>query len=112
MLGEKISDLSLYGWGQQRARRLPRNFGELMVKAWLTQLETLSLDTAYRSFGGELEASSTPRCAAFSDSRRHRLPAIALNHGGPAVCGVERQLQSVCAGHTDHWSLASPLTVP
>src|SRR6266566_9331524 len=38
----------------------------------------LSLDTAYRSFGGEVEASSTPTICRLSDSRRHQLPAIAL----------------------------------
>ena len=30
----------------------------------------LSLDTAYRSFGGEVEASSTPTICRLSDSRR------------------------------------------
>src|SRR5581483_7831087 len=38
----------------------------------------LSLDTAYRSFGGEVEASSTPTICRLSDSRRHQLSAIAL----------------------------------
>src|ERR1700682_4516176 len=38
---------------------------------------TLSLDTAYRSFGGEVEASSTPTICRLSDSRRHQLAAIA-----------------------------------
>src|SRR5437867_5081431 len=40
---------------------------------------TLSLDTAYRSFGGEVEASSTPTICRIPDSRRHQLWAIALN---------------------------------
>src|SRR3979490_3552585 len=39
---------------------------------------TLSLDTAYRSFGGEVEASSTPTICRLPDSRRHQLSAIAL----------------------------------
>jgi hypothetical protein len=39
----------------------------------------LSLDTAYRSFGGEVEASSTPTICRLSDSRRHQLSAIALS---------------------------------
>jgi len=34
------------------------------------------LDTAYRSFGGEVEASSTPTICRLSDSRRHQLSAI------------------------------------
>src|SRR5450432_721874 len=38
----------------------------------------LSLDTAYRSFGGEVEASSTPTICRLPDSRRHQLSAIAL----------------------------------
>src|SRR5215831_20363002 len=38
----------------------------------------LSLDPAYRSFGGEVEASSTPTICRPSDSRRHQLSAIAL----------------------------------
>src|SRR5271165_4013466 len=37
----------------------------------------LSLDTAYRSFGGEVEASSTPTICRLPDSRRHQLAAIA-----------------------------------
>src|SRR6266436_2067316 len=39
---------------------------------------TLSLDTAYRSFSGEVEASSTPTICRLPDSRRHQLSAIAL----------------------------------
>src|SRR6266704_937895 len=49
---------------------------------------TLSLDTAYRSFGGEVEASSTPTICRLPDSRRHQLWAIALDEG------VERQFGS------------------
>src|ERR1700719_1001417 len=37
----------------------------------------LSLDTAYRSFCGEVEASSTPTICRLPDSRRHQLWAIA-----------------------------------
>src|SRR6266446_2157493 len=37
----------------------------------------LSLDTAYRSFGGEVEASNTPTICRLPDSRRHQLSAIA-----------------------------------
>jgi hypothetical protein len=47
----------------------------------------LSLDTAYRSFGGEVEASSTPTICRLPDSRRHQLPAIALRSGKPATFG-------------------------
>src|ERR1700722_16903891 len=38
---------------------------------------TLSLGTAYPSFGGEVEASSTPTICRLPDSRRHQLWAIA-----------------------------------
>src|SRR6267154_3185944 len=41
----------------------------------------LSLDTAYRSFGGEVEASSTPTICRLPDPRRHQLPAIAPMRG-------------------------------
>src|ERR1700737_4991684 len=54
----------------------------------------LSLDTAYRSFGGEVEASSTPTICRLPDSRRHQLWAIA-----PAVhesvCGTFRTSRHV-----------------
>jgi hypothetical protein len=40
VLGEKISDLRLYGLGQQRACALPEDFSESIVKgSWLNQLE-------------------------------------------------------------------------
>src|SRR6202165_3428233 len=45
---------------------------------------TLSLDTAYRSFGGEVEASSTPTICRLPDSRRHQLWAIAPERGRSA----------------------------
>src|SRR5258705_7949450 len=38
---------------------------------------TLSLGTAYRSFGGEMEASSTPMICRLLDSCRPQLSAIA-----------------------------------
>src|SRR5258705_5374218 len=38
----------------------------------------LSLDPAYRSLGGEVEASSPPTICRLPDSRRHQLSAIAL----------------------------------
>src|SRR6266446_4087454 len=44
---------------------------------------TLSLDTAYRSFGGEVEASSTPTICRLPDSRRHQLSAIAPEPAEP-----------------------------
>src|ERR1700704_2993760 len=44
---------------------------------------TLSLDTAYRSFGGEVEASSTPTICRLPDSRRHQPSAIAHSPSVP-----------------------------
>jgi len=46
---------------------------------------TLSLDTAYRSFGGEVEASSTPTICRLPDSRRHQLWAIAPIEAKPGA---------------------------
>src|SRR5437773_11715006 len=60
---------------------------------------TLSLDTAYRSFGGEVEASSTPTICRLPDSRRHQLWAIA--HGGKTNSSPGRarhKPSSHCAG--------------
>src|SRR5206468_3475723 len=51
---------------------------------------TLSLDTAYRSFGGEVEASSTPTICRLPDSRRHQLWAIALGIVTVKLCGQPR----------------------
>src|ERR1700737_264759 len=45
----------------------------------------LSLGTAYRSFGGEVEASSTPTICRLPDSRRHQLWAIAPQHAREIV---------------------------
>src|SRR5271168_3155760 len=57
----------------------------------------LSLDTAYRSFGGEVEASSTPTICRLPDSRRHQLSAIAPGRlaqrlPGQARCTASNQL--------------------
>src|ERR1700731_1198506 len=45
----------------------------------------LSLDTAYRSFGGEVEASSTPTICRLPDSCRHQLSAIAPRSASMSV---------------------------
>src|SRR6202035_1381173 len=57
----------------------------------------LSLDTAYRSFGGEVEASSTPTICRLSDSRRHQLRAIAhhANRDASAVCQIQSPRHNV-----------------
>src|SRR5665213_2051042 len=54
----------------------------------------LSLDTAYRSFGGEVEASSTPTICRLSDSRRHQLPAIAPSWRRKSLLDRSRSLSS------------------
>jgi hypothetical protein len=51
-------------------------------------LMMLSLDTAYRSFGGEVEASSTPTICRLSDSRRHQLWAIAPKILPPGLSAI------------------------
>src|SRR6266481_5668381 len=56
----------------------------------------LSLDTAYRSFGGEVEASSTPTICRLSDSRRHQLSAIARTHASTIRLGKRRVTPAVC----------------
>jgi hypothetical protein len=63
----------------------------------------LSLDTAYRSFGGEVEASSTPTICRLSDSRRHQLLAIAR----PDVGEIGYSGRSVMDACTDLLSRAS-----
>src|ERR1700757_4597241 len=54
----------------------------------------LSFDTAYRSFGGEVEASSTPTICRLPDSRRHQLSAIAPGNSSGGRCGSMRVLLS------------------
>ncbi len=70
MLAEKIGDLGLDGLGEQGARPVAQDFGELIARRLLAESAwtTLSLDTAYRSFGGEVEASSTPTICRLPDS--------------------------------------------
>src|SRR5436309_1069830 len=72
---------------------------------------TLSLDTAYRSFGGEVEASSTPTICRLPDSRRHQLSAIAL---GPSLalklvgeCGTDLRAWP-SAKHFTSWLCLAP----
>jgi len=79
MLAEKVRDLGLDRLGQQSTRPIAQDFGELIVDvSWLNQLDDVIFDTAYRSFGGEVETSSTPTICRLPDSRRHQLSAIAL----------------------------------
>ena len=58
---------------------------------------TLSLGTAYRSFGGEVEASSTPTICRLPDSRRHQLWAIALALYAKHLSGVWRLIYVITA---------------
>src|SRR6266702_42010 len=53
---------------------------------------TLSLDTAYRSFGGEVEASSTPTICRLPDSRRHQLSATAPWFGWDRLADLANEL--------------------
>src|ERR1700724_2746197 len=69
----------------------------------------LSLDTAYRSFGGAVEASSTPTICRLSVSRRHQLWAIAPATAGAAGIPMSTHLYPEVAAHvmrvteTAHW---------
>jgi len=52
-------------------------------------LITLSLGKAYRSFGGEWRRRTPPRYAAFTDSGRHQLWAIAQRAALPTGAGSQ-----------------------
>src|SRR4051794_25042391 len=58
----------------------------------------LSLDTAYRSFGGEVEASSTPTICRLSDSRRHQLSAIARGTSIMTLFNIGTHLMGLLGG--------------
>ena len=78
MLAEKVGDFGLDRLGEKGTCPVAQDFCELVVEdSWLNQLDDVIVDTAYRSFGGEVEASSTPTICRLSDSRRHQLSAIA-----------------------------------
>jgi hypothetical protein len=85
MFAEKIRDLGLDRLGDQGTCPIAQDFGELIVEdSWLNQLDNVIVgQTAYRSFGGEVEASSTPMICRLPDSRRHQLLAIALTSDAP-----------------------------
>ena len=55
----------------------------------------LSLDTAYRSFGGEVEASSTPTICRLSDSRRACFFYSSLEE--PEIGELSRSKRHICA---------------
>src|SRR6187399_477879 len=75
----------------------------------------LSLDTAYRSFGGEVEASSTPTICRLSDSRRHQLSAIAPRHWALAAFVLTARLYNlkrrVSGGSLGEAGMRDPKTV-
>jgi hypothetical protein len=66
----------------------------------------LSLDTAYRSFGGEVEASSTPTMCRLSDSRRHQLWAIALGHSEAIHCAAKGHSGAILVNNQRHYETA------
>src|SRR6266478_7160326 len=63
----------------------------------------LSLDTAYRSFGGEVEASNTPTICRLPDSRRHQLSAIARLSWRPL--SIKEQCWSLSIPFISDWPL-------
>ena len=81
-LAQKIGDLRLDSLCQQGTGSGAQDLGELVVEgAWLNPSRmTLSLGTAYRAFGGEVEASNTPTICrlpeftTFGDSSTSLLP--------------------------------------
>ena len=82
---EEIHNLGLDRMRKQCTRSISQDIGELIGECpWLNSFVTVSFDTAYRSFSGEVEASSTPTICCLTDSRRHQLWAIApkLAKGG------------------------------
>jgi hypothetical protein len=66
------------------------------------------LDTAYRSFGGEVEASSTPTICRLPDSCRHQLSAIARELQLEPV--LERQHERLAARLSDGAALIGAAT--
>ena len=77
--GQKLGHFRFDRLRQKRPRAIAQNLGQPVAQnSWLNQFITLSLDTAYRSFGGEVEARTPPRYAAFPNSRPHQLSEIAL----------------------------------
>src|SRR6267378_4455690 len=77
----------------------------------------LSLDTAYRSFGGEVEASSTPTICRLPDSRRHQLSAIArasqhLVEREGLWHGIASTLLAVGKGDILYWHVTCKSMVP
>jgi hypothetical protein len=69
VVAEKACNLGLHSLRQQRSRAIAQNFCQRIAESlWLGNLITLSWVMAYHSFGGEVEASNTPRYAA---SPRH-----------------------------------------
>ena len=81
---EEIHNLGLDRMRKQCTRSIAQDIGELIGECpWLNSFVTVSFDTAYRSFSGEVEASSTPTICRLSDSRRHQLSAIARRRSSP-----------------------------
>src|SRR5207248_9304397 len=78
MLAGRVCDFGFDRLGEKGTCAVAQDFCELIVEdSWLNQLDDVIVDTAYRSFGGEVEASSTPTICRLPDSRRHQLWAIA-----------------------------------
>ena len=55
-------------------------------------MTTLELDKAYYSFGGEVEASTTPTICRLPDLPRHQLSTIALEGGRDPVCELLKSI--------------------
>ena len=78
MDAEQGRNLGLDRLHQQRSRAVEKHLGQRIGKnSWLGELENVSSVTAYHSFGGEVEASSTPTIRRLIPSCRHQLSPIA-----------------------------------
>jgi hypothetical protein len=72
MPGEKVCNFGFARLGEKGTCPVAQNFCELIVEhSWFSQM-TLSLETAYRSFSGEVEVTSSPTICRLPDSRRHQ----------------------------------------
>ena len=74
MRAEKIGNLGLNCLSEQGACPIAQNIRELVVeRPWLNQFDDGIVGHGISLLGGEVEASNTPRYAAFTDSCRHQL---------------------------------------
>jgi hypothetical protein len=80
---------------RQRSRAVAQNLGQRIGKSsWLGDLENVSVGHGYHSFGGEVEASSTPTIHRLTPSCRHQIPAIAQLKSSIGLSAEESKLRT------------------